>query len=220
VDVCLASNMIEVGIDVDRLGLMVITGQPKTNSQYIQVTGRVGRDWVNKPGLVIVAYSPNRARDRSVFETFRANHERMYANVEPASVTPFSLPALERSLHATMVAYIRQTKPLPFDNPSRVDAEDLAGFKEVLLSRVAVVDPDAAYDLEKQFNRRLHQWRARQPTRWEDRQDPSNIEVLQVPASHRGQDWRWRTAQSMRNVDAECLVDTVIVRKLDSERFD
>jgi len=219
VDVCLASNMIEVGIDVDRLGLMVVTGQPKTNSQYIQVTGRVGRDWANRPGLVIVAYSPNRARDRSVFETFRANHERMYAHVEPASVTPFSLPALERSLHSTMIAYIRQTKPLPFDNPSQVEVEDLLEFKNVLLNRVTLVDPGATAELEKQFNHRLHQWQSRQPTKWEDRQSPDNLEVLQVPASNQGQDWRWRTAQSMRNVDAECLVDTVIVRKIDLERI-
>lgn len=218
VDVCLASNMIEVGIDVDRLGLMVVTGQPKTNSQYIQVTGRVGRDWSNRPGLVIVAYSPNRARDRSVFETFRANHERMYAYVEPASVTPFSLPALERALHATMIAYIRQTKPLPFDDPSRVDIDDLAAFKNVLMSRVGVVDPEATAEMEKQFDRRVHEWQTRQPTVWEDWQSPDNPEALQVPASTQGDDWRWRTAQSMRNVDAECFVDTLIVRKMDLER--
>lgn len=218
VDVCLASNMIEVGIDVDRLGLMVVTGQPKTNAQYIQVTGRVGRDWSNRPGLVIVAYSPNRARDRSVFETFRANHERMYAYVEPASVTPFSLPALERALHATMIAYIRQTKPLPFDDPSRVEVDDLSAFKRVLMSRVGVVDPEATAEMEKQFDRRVREWQTRQPTVWEDWQSPDNPEALQVPASTQGDDWRWRTAQSMRNVDAECFVDTLIVRKMDLER--
>lgn len=218
VDVCLASNMIEVGIDVDRLGLMVVTGQPKTNSQYIQVTGRVGRDWANRPGLVIVAYSPNRARDRSVFETFRANHERMYASVEPASVTPFSLPALERSLHSTMIAYIRQTKPLPFDDPSQVEVDDLMAFKQVIANRVSVVDPEAAELTKRQFERRVHEWQTRQPTVWEDWRSPDNVEALQVPASTQGTDWRWRTAQSMRNVDAECVVDTIIVRKIDLER--
>lgn len=222
VDVCLASNMIEVGIDVDRLGLMVVTGQPKTNAQYIQVTGRVGRDWAQRPGLVVIAYAPNRARDRSVFETFRANHERMYAAVEPASVTPFSLPALQRALHATMIAYIRQKKPLPFDNPSMVEESELLEFRDVLAERIEIVAPDASEDFERQFDLRVKQWQMLQPLVWEDRKAPDNSQALQVPASSQvgWADRRWRTPQSMRNVDAECLVDTSVVNAVELTRLE
>lgn len=217
VDVCLASNMIEVGIDVDRLGLMVVTGQPKSNAQYIQVTGRVGRDWAQRPGLVVVAYAPNRARDRSVFETFRSNHERMYAAVEPASVTPFSVPALQRGLHAAMIAYIRQIKAQPFQDPSMVEEAELLEFREIVAERVRVVDPEALGDMEREFDVRLRQWQLRQPIVWEDWKEPDNPEALHVPASNQASagDQRWRTPQSMRNVDAECLVDTAIVRTVE-----
>lgn len=104
VNLLLATNMISVGIDVDRLNAMVILGQPKLTSEYIQASSRVGRKY---PGVVFVQYDGARSRDRSHYEQFKSYHESFYRYVEPTGVTPFSEPARKRALHAVMVALIR-----------------------------------------------------------------------------------------------------------------
>jgi hypothetical protein len=107
-DVVLASNMISVGLDIDRLGLMVVTGQPKTTSEYIQATSRVGRAY---PGLVVVCLHVMRPRDRSHYERFISYHESFYREVEATSVTPFSGQALDRGLVGAMLSMIRHGIP-------------------------------------------------------------------------------------------------------------
>src|SRR5438046_4972354 len=158
VDICLASSMIEVGIDIDRLSLMAVFGQPKTTSQYIQVTGRVGRRWWERPGLIVTIYSPSKPRDRSHFEQFRSYHERLYAQVEPTSVTPFSPPVLDRALHAVITSYVRQmgtqdARPRPVPDALIGAAEDL------LETRVRAVDPAELENLQGVFNVRYAEWK-------------------------------------------------------------
>lgn len=104
VDVLLASNMISVGVDVPRLGLMVVNGQPKTTAEFIQSTSRVGRRY---PGLIITAYNWARPRDISHYEEFYAYHAALYRYVEPISVTPFASRARDRGLAAVLVSMLR-----------------------------------------------------------------------------------------------------------------
>jgi len=104
IDVVLATNMFSVGVDVNRLGLMVVNGQPKGTAEYIQATSRVGRAF---PGLVAAVFTWARPRDLSHYETFEHYHATFYQHVEAQSVTPFSPRALDRGLTGTMLAVMR-----------------------------------------------------------------------------------------------------------------
>jgi superfamily II DNA or RNA helicase len=103
-DVLLSSNMISVGVDVQRLGLMVVAGQPKTTAEYIQATSRVGR---GSPGLICTVFNWARPRDLSHYEMFGHYHATFYRHVEALSVTPFASRALDRGLSAMLVSLVR-----------------------------------------------------------------------------------------------------------------
>lgn len=210
IDVCLASNILEVGVDIDRLSLMSVVGQPKTTSQYIQVTGRVGRSWWERPGLVVTIYSASKPRDRSHFEKFRTYHERLYAQVEPTSVTPFSPPALDRALHAVIVAYARQlgTKELA-DNPYPYPEDLINEIKEILLPRVQKIDPEEQENFENVFGKLAKEWKTWGRLRWEGWKD-DNDPLLRRAGAYTPAEKKlgsWEIPTSMRNVDAECIVE-------------
>ena len=121
IDVLLASNMISVGVDIDRLGLMVVSAQPKTSAEYIQATSRVGR---THPGLIVEVYNWVRPRDISHYERFVHYHDTFYRHVEATSVTPFSERARDRALRGVLASFVRQDVPgmsLPNDAASSFD---------------------------------------------------------------------------------------------------
>jgi hypothetical protein len=169
VDVAIATNMISVGLDITRLGLMVVLGQPKTAAEYIQATSRVGRN-DEQPGLVVTLLNVHRPRDRSHYERFETWHESFYRAVEATSVTPFSPRALDRGLAAVVVALARLlnttlTPPegaaaLP-DERSNVDF--VAG---ILAKRVEQLYPNQSEseaqrsDLNKRVHQLLDAWSA------------------------------------------------------------
>ncbi|TWT06137.1 helicase-related protein [Reyranella sp. CPCC 100927] len=211
VDACLASNIIEVGVDIDRLSLLVIVGQPKSTSQYIQVAGRVGRRPFERPGFVVTIFGPNNARDRSHYEKFRSYHERLYAQVEPTSVTPYSLPVLDRALHAVMASYIRQTCNQDLANsPRPVPEKELAELRSLLRKRVNIVDSQEIDTLDEKFGDRLREWRKWQRTEWRTSRVDGDVGLLTPAGSYLpAEDWEftWPTPLSMRNVDAECATE-------------
>ena len=124
-NVLLATNMISVGIDVARLNVMLMVGQPKLTSEYIQASSRVGRSF---PGVAFVQYDATKSRDRSHYERFRAYHDSFYRFVEPTGATPFSKPALERALHAVIATLLRHMESLTEDKDA--DYFDAEAFSQ------------------------------------------------------------------------------------------
>lgn len=169
-DVVLATSMLQVGVDVSRLGLMLVVGQPKNTAEYIQATSRVGRD-ANRPGLVITLGNWARPRDLAHYEQFRHFHETFYARVEPLTVTPFSVTAIDRGLDGALVAAARVTQAgcsdglNPEHNAGRVteQAEALDRLVDKLSTRISA----AAGEEESKYARnrlagRVGEWKKRQ----------------------------------------------------------
>jgi hypothetical protein len=141
-DVILATNMISVGIDVDRLGLMAVMGQPQSTAEYIQATSRVGRRW---PGLVFTLFNASKSRDRSHYEGFPDFHSALYRQVESSSVTPFSSRARKRGLHAVLIALARLTIPELRSNKAASQivqsVAKLEPLKSAIVRRCHEIDP-------------------------------------------------------------------------------
>ncbi len=207
IDVCLATNMIQVGLDVPRLGLMTVVGQPKTTSEYIQATSRVGRA---HPGLVVTVYNPAKPRDRSHFEHFRAYHQSIYRWVEPTSVTPFAVPVRDRALHALAIALVRcfgddstRNSPQPSPKPALVKY-----VTDILLNRVTAVDTRETNSTRENVQEIFEDWRRNPPPRYGDFRPATPTTPLMYPSgTQKLADWSepcYPTPSSLRNVDSTC----------------
>lgn len=160
-DTAIATNMIAVGMDVDRLGLMVVTGQPKQNSEYIQATSRIGRAF---PGLVISLYNPYRPRDLSHYENFTGYHAQLYRFVEGTTATPFSARARDRAMHAVVIAAIRLRYPNMSLNAGAMNIgsltrEQLDEVKKLILDRLSIIKPAARMDAESEIDTFIDSWK-------------------------------------------------------------
>ncbi|MGW0824190.1 helicase-related protein [Streptomyces sp. NPDC002845] len=205
------TNMLSVGVDVPRLGLMLMNGQPKTTSEYIQATSRVGRRHV--PGLIVTLFRSTKPRDRSHYESFGVYHRSLYRHVEPTSVTPWSMPSRNRALHAVLTILVRHGIGLNAENRAGdiLDrAEEVARIRDLVVDHVRRADPDEAYAAAEQLDSLIEAWRQEaEIARGEGSrlyyqfQGRGHISLLTDFGKQGG---LWETAQSMRNVDRECLV--------------
>ncbi|GHD99486.1 helicase-related protein [Streptomyces alanosinicus] len=208
-DVLLATNMIAVGVDVDRLGLMALMGQPQTTAEYIQATSRVGRA---HPGLVAVMLNSARARDRSHYESFLHFHSALYREVESTSVTPFSARSRDRGLHAVVVALARILIPEAREND---DAGRIEGYvdrlyteiKPLLTDRVSQIAPEELQDTSDAFDEFVDWWQEMADGHGGLLYEPVHgnlTPALLKPYDDESEDNRaWSTLWSLRDVDAE-----------------
>jgi hypothetical protein len=220
IDFLPCTNMFSVGVDVKRLGLILMNGQPKTTSEYIQASSRVGRDLI--PGLVVAFYPNSKARDRSQYESFVPYHQALYRAVEPTSVTPYALPSLERALHAALTIVMRYSAGLSgnngakdFDTSKLEVAEAIENLRERMLA-AELGDTTTQSGINRYLDICVDAWQEKAELsrrsgiqlRYDAKASP-NLEPLLVSYSTGAAvkpEIPWPTLNSMRNVDSDCKV--------------
>ncbi|WP_444898360.1 helicase-related protein [Microbulbifer sp. VAAC004] len=215
VDALLATNMISVGVDVDRLGLMSIIGQPKTTSEYIQASSRVGRS-KNSPGLVVTMYNPGKPRDRSHFEQFRAYHASLYRYVEPTSVTPYSIPSLQRALHALTVIVGRHIGGWKVPGDVNFNQPEISAAFDELIERCRAIDSEHLKVFVEQLSSLQNHWINESFDEWGSfsSPDPDKLPLMHpagMPELDEWTDASWSTPSSMRSVDKESEAEVLSV---------
>jgi hypothetical protein len=211
-DFLLSSNMISVGVDVGRLGSMVVVGQPKTTSEYIQATSRVGRE---TPGLVVTTYNQAKSRDRSHYEDFTQYHASFYKYVEATSVTPFSDRARDRTMQALYITLCRNLIDVLSNENSAVNfrrnMEELKEIREYILQYVDLVDPTERNNVLSDIDEIEYEWeqkadRRDKPLRYKKNQYSRQDEALFEPDYC--EDSRFRILNTMRSVETSITVMT------------
>lgn len=208
VDVLLATNMISVGVDIDRLGLMAVTGQPKTTAEYIQATSRVGR---KHPGLVVTMYNWMGARDISHYERFKSYHAALYRYVEAISVTPFSSRALDRGLRGVFAALNRLAGPRMAEEPDAANFDPASTstadiVDEIYQRALALVGKENAERVQTRLMSHRDDWAHLSDAflrySWLDdqRRPPNNSRVLLRTSGTKNQG-EWSTPGSLREVE-------------------
>lgn len=211
-DLVLATNMISVGLDVGRLGVMVMNGMPPNTAEYIQASSRVAR---KNEGLVITLYDPFNSRDLSYYEDFVQFHKTFYKQVEPLSVTPFAENALDKMLFTLILAYFRHTTQFTSNDTANALIDD--NVKNTLRSNLITLFQNhqfAQNDMQlitEKLDNILRDWKYKIEAQkdlkyfWKDHPKESLI----VPMQEKKNDDDTLTAmQSMRSVEpsAEILI--------------
>ena len=206
-DSVLATNMISVGVDVDRLGVMTIMGQPKTTSEYIQASSRVGRK--DHPGLVVTCYNPAKPRDRSHYETFFRYHNALYKWVEPTSVTPFSIPAVEKGLHGVLIILLRHK--LGFSNIEDVQLDDprIEQLIETITRRCisitgSIHGEERGEEISSNMRKLIELICSGRKTKWGTLKTPDDDQLMIANKDRELVSQAYVTPTSLRGVDEEC----------------
>lgn len=204
VDFILATNMLSVGIDIDRLNIMQINGVPRNTAEYIQASSRVGR---KDKGLVVTLFDSNRARDKSYFENFLPFHQSLYKQIEPLSITPFTENTIDKMISSLLVSYVRHKQGLNKNKDIKhFTTESIEGLKALLKKRFPINE-----NIEFCF-RKIDEL----ATDWDDKIKQDNPydkykgkegALLSKPdQSVSSDDSKWVVMQSMRDIDSSSFI--------------
>lgn len=228
INVLLASNMISVGVDVARLNLMMLQGQPKSVSEYIQASSRIGRSY---PGLAVTLYDASKSRDRSFYEQFKAFHSAFYKFVEPTGVTPFSAPSRDRALHAVLLSAVRQSvSELNSDKDAcmacdEYQTEKIKKIAKYISDRIKEINSfnpkgmkDDSEDAEGEITEFINEWISKAEkdehlTYGDDfivKDAPKGADRLIKRFDDKSKDDAQKTLTSLRNVDKTVPVSVVV----------
>ncbi len=205
IDLVLATNMISVGIDIDRFNIMLINGQPRNVAEYIQASSRVGRKY---KGLVVNLFDANRARDKSHFEHFIPFHQAFYKSVEPISLTPFTENTLEKMLTSVMITYLRhKIRGMAADDAAQhFEPEMLDGLKSEIQQRFGA--NETMYKLlENKLEQLAEDWTYKIEEHSLTKYDDGKEGLLVKPSQKDfGEDEKWAVMQSMREIDTNSFI--------------
>jgi len=236
VDVVLSTNMISVGVDVGRLNVMIVNGQPKNTAEYIQASSRVGRE-PDSAGIVFAMYNWTRPRDRSHYERFKAFHLAFYRHVESTSVTPYASRARDRALHAVLFAMARQSidelrEDSAAGNILKQDVrQQVEALAEYIIERARIVDGGEEESTREHLEELVDYWAefsqglidgGQEKVYWElpkkrkkelrkKREDLDKYELLKRPDDY-ADDGRIKTPTSMRDVEPPTNIELVYKR--------
>ena len=205
IDLVLATNMISVGIDIDRFNIMLINGQPRNIAEYIQASSRIGRKY---KGLVIDLLDANRARDKSHFEHFIPFHQAFYKSVEPVSLTPFTENTLEKMLTSIMITYIRHKVPGMASNNSAqyFQPEMLDGLRNEIRNRFSNNSKILAH-FERKLDALSDDWLDRiEKYELQKYEDKDNGLLVKPSEKNFDTDNLWSVMQSMREIDTNSFI--------------
>jgi hypothetical protein len=204
-DFVACTNMLSVGVDVQRLGLIMVNGQPKTVSEYIQASSRVGRDVKRLPGVVFALFSPTKPRDRSHYEFFRPFHRAYYRHVEPTSVTPFALPSMDRALHGAFVALVRMVSSVHDNRHASKITEcrsEIDRLQAKFVERIERARDGRVNEADARLTKFVDHWNELARARGKNlRFQSGGQQNASVIKPFKGVGTGWETLQSLRNVD-------------------
>jgi hypothetical protein len=235
VSTLLASNMISVGVDIDRLNIMLIIGQPKLTSEYIQASSRIGRSF---PGVAFTLYDAAKSRDRSYYEMFVPFHESFYKYVEPTGITPFSIPARNKALHAVIVSALRHTghdlsgeksaANIDAETEHKAIIEKLKSFIKERVKDINALNPvitDDSDAVEQEVQEFIDEWQNQAQVfstgyQYGFRfivQPPMGSEMRLIKPFHQGGTLAKETLTSMRSVDESVKCGIIVWKKKESD---